>query len=83
MAAPSEPEKHFGTKDFVELIRGNISRLLLWGGFRDRAAGLAPEPVSRYGNRDLFLESQAAPYVQKLLNRGRLERRAAQPSQAA
>lgn len=79
MTAPSE--KHFGTKDFIALIRDKyLSTLTVWRFQKDRADGVAPEPVAKYGNRDLFVESQAGPYVQKLLERERLEpaRKAAQ-----
>jgi hypothetical protein len=71
-----EPEKLFVTKDFVQLIREKYLSALTISRFeKDRMNGLTPEPAGGYGNRLLYLEKQAAPYVAGLLKRQKLEQR--------
>jgi hypothetical protein len=76
MTNRTESPKLFSTRDFVELIRTKyLSALTLSRFEKDRMHGLTPEPVSTYGNRKLYREAQAVPYVENLLARQKLEQK--------
>jgi hypothetical protein len=65
MQAENRPlRKYLTTKAFVELINTTTGAPLTLSRFRkDPMKGVAPEPAAHFGNRDLFTEEQAPPYV--------------------
>jgi len=42
---------------------------------KDRAAKKAPDPAAYFGNRELFTEEQAPPYVESMISAGRIKPR--------
>jgi hypothetical protein len=71
-------KKYFPTRAFVDLINERwgigltVSRLHKDRMSKDKDGHprppVAPEPAARFGNRDLFTEEQAPPYVAKLID---------------
>ena len=74
-----KPRKYLTTEEFAEYIQQNFlpsfkrSRLHKDAMERDGRGRVAPRPAARYGNRDLYTEDQAPPYVAKLVKELRPE----------
>ena len=55
---------------FVDFIQQKHLSGLTYSRFRkDRAAKKAPEPEAYFGNRELFTEEQAPPYVASMIKK--------------
>ena len=75
-------QKYLTTQGFVEHIRVTTGIPLTKSRFQkdrmrdEEGRSVAPEPVARFGNRDLFLETQAPEYIKKLLTPAEAEQAA-------
>ena len=69
MDNPDPGKMYLSTRDFVAFIKANHLSAFTRSRFqKDRMLGVAPQPAARFGNRDLWTEDQAPPYVARLLN---------------
>jgi hypothetical protein len=65
--------RYLTTRGFVDYIRTTTGIPLTKSRFqkdrmhRPKEGPLAPQPVARFGNRDLFTEAQAPEYISKLI----------------
>ena len=76
-------KKHHTTRSFVEFIKASLFEPMTLSRFqKDRMEGIAPEPIAKFGNRDLWLEEQAGPYVEKLLNTPPRRRQGSPPAES-
>ena len=71
MSSPTPSGPRFLTgRAFVEIIRQQFLSGFTHSRFRkDRAKKKAPEPAAYFGNRELFTEEQAPPYVASMIKK--------------
>lgn len=81
MSSPTPSGPFLTGRAFVAHIQQKFLSGFTHSRFRkDRAKKKAPEPVAHFGNRELFTEEQAPPYVESMIKKaesaGRIKRRA-------